>query len=79
MQALASAIWNVYDIRDDDKALRAGLSKDITQHFDRLRKGYKVRREFGAHRLDPVSLPDGARRTLIELGFRTTDDQESRS
>lgn len=70
MQALSSAVWAVYDIRDDDKALRAGLSKDITQHFDRLRKGYKERREFSAHRLDPVSLPDGSRRTLKDLGFR---------
>jgi len=73
MEALASAIWKVYDIRDDDKALRGGLSKDITKHFDRLRKGYKVRREFSAHRLDLVSLPDGSRRTLKELGFRTSD------
>ena len=79
MQALSSAIWNVYDIRDDDKALRAGLKKDITKHFDRLRKGYKERREFSAHRLDPVSLPDGSRRTLIELGFAISGDQESRS
>jgi len=79
MQALAAAVWRVYDIRDDDKALRAGLNKDMTAHFDRLRKGYKERREFTAHRLDPVSLPDGSRRTLTELGFRTTDNQESRS
>ena len=79
MQALSSAIWKVYDIRDDDKALRGGLNKDMTRHFDRLRKGYKVRREFSAHRLDPVSIPDGSRRTLIELGFKTSDDQDSRS
>jgi len=79
MRALASAVWNVYDIRDDDKALRGGLNKDMTKHFDRLRKGYKVRREFTAHRIDPLTLPDGSRRTLTELGFRTSDDQESRS
>ena len=74
MQALSAAVWQVYDIRDDDKALRAGLSKDITKHFDRLRKGYKIRREFSAHCLDPLSTPDGSRRTLKELGFRTADD-----
>ncbi len=74
MEALSSAIWKVYDIRDDDKALRGGLTKDITKHFDRLRKSYKVRREFNAHRLDLVSLPDGSRRTLQELGFRTSDE-----
>jgi len=79
MQALASAVWRVYDIRDDDKALRGGLNKDITHHFDRLRKGYKVRREFSAHRLDPVSLPDGSRRTLTELGFKNAAGQDSRS
>ncbi|MCP3674255.1 MAG: DUF3410 domain-containing protein, partial [Gammaproteobacteria bacterium] len=79
MRALASAVWHVYDIRDDDKALRGGLNKDMTKHFDRLRKGYKVRREFSAHRLDPVSLPDGSRQTLTELGFRTSGDQESHS
>ncbi|MCP4273543.1 MAG: 4-phosphoerythronate dehydrogenase [Gammaproteobacteria bacterium] len=79
MEALSAAIWKVYDIRDDDKALRGGLTKDMPKHFDRLRKGYKVRREFSAHRLDPVSLPDGSRRTLIELGFKTCDNQESRN
>ncbi|PCJ48252.1 MAG: erythronate-4-phosphate dehydrogenase [Gammaproteobacteria bacterium] len=79
LQALSSAIWQVYDIRDDDKALRAGLSKDITKHFDRLRKGYKIRREFSAHCLCPLSTPDGSRRTLRELGFRSADPQESLS
>jgi len=79
MQALSSATWKVYDIRDDDKALRAGLNKDITKHFDRLRKGYKVRREFSAHSLDPLTTPDGSRRTLKELGFRISGDQESLS
>jgi len=73
MQALSSAIWSVYNIRHDDKALRGGLTKDITKHFDRLRKGYKERREFSTHRLDAKSLPDGSRRTLTKLGFRTSD------
>jgi len=72
MDALSAAVWKVYNIRDDDKALRAGLKKDMTAHFDRLRKGYKVRREMSAHRLDPVSLPDGSRRTLLKLGFQTS-------
>ena len=76
MQAMESAIWKVDDTRDDDKALRAGLSKNMPKHFDRLRKGYKVRREFTAHRVDPVSIPDGCRRTLTELGFITSNNQE---
>lgn len=71
MNALSSAIWSVYDIRGDDKAMKAGLSKDIDVHFDRLRQGYKQRREFSAYRLDPVTLPDGSRRTLTALGFGT--------
>jgi erythronate-4-phosphate dehydrogenase len=79
LQALSSAIWQAYDVRDDDKALRAGLSKNITKHFDRLRKGYKIRREFSAHCLCPVSTPDGSRRTLEDLGFRTPNSQESLS
>jgi erythronate-4-phosphate dehydrogenase len=79
LQALSSAIWQVYDVRDDDKALRAGLSKDIIKHFDILRKGYKIRREFSAHCLCPISTPDGSRGTLEELGFRTPDSQESLS
>ena len=71
MQAMSSAIWKVYDIRDDDKALRAGLKKkDIYSHFDRLRRGYKTRRECSAHRLDDLSAPDGAIKTLKQLGFR---------
>jgi len=73
MQALASAVWKVYDIRHDDKALRAGLKKDIVKHFDRLRKGYKIRREFTAYRLDEKTLPDGSRRTLLNLGFKKSD------
>jgi len=79
LDALSSAIWQVYDVRDDDKALKAGLSKDITKHFDRLRKGYKVRREFSAHSLCPISTPDGSRGALEELGFATPDYQESLS
>ena len=71
MQAMSSALWKVYNIRDDDKALRAGLKKnDMTAHFDRLRRGYKIRRECTAHRLDEVSAPDGALKTLKQLGFR---------
>jgi erythronate-4-phosphate dehydrogenase len=70
MQAMSSALWRVYNIRDDDKALRAGLKKDMTSHFDRLRRGYKIRRECSAHRIDEVSAPDGALKTLKQLGFR---------
>ena len=74
MQTIAAAIWSVYDIRHDDKALRGGLKRDINEHFDRLRKSYKMRREFSAHRLDTISLPDGSRNTLTKLGFRMSAD-----
>jgi len=70
MQAMSAAIWNVYDIRDDDKALRAGINRDMSSHFDRLRRGYKMRRECSAHRLDELSAPDGALKTLKQLGFK---------
>jgi len=71
MQATSSAIWKVYNITDDDKALRAGMKRDLTSHFDRLRKGYKVRRECTAHRLDELTVPDGSLRTLKQLGFKS--------
>lgn len=70
MAAMSQAMWKVYDLRDDDKALRAGLTKDMTAHYDRLRRGYKIRRECTAHRIDEVSAPDGALKTLKQLGFK---------
>ena len=73
MAAMASAVWKVYDLRDDDKALRAGLDKDMTAHYDRLRRGYKIRRECSAHRIDEVSAPDGALKTLKQLGFKVAN------
>ena len=74
MKALSSVILKVYNVRDDDKALRAGLERDIAQHFDRLRKGYKNRRECSVYRLDPMSLPAGARTALTNIGLRLTDE-----
>lgn len=70
MDAMSSAMWKVYDISHDDKALRAGLNKDMKTHFDRLRRGHKIRRECTAHRIDEVSAPDGALKTLKQLGFK---------
>ncbi len=70
MEAMSSALWKVYDISHDDKALRAGLDKDMESHFDRLRRGHKIRRECSAHRIDEVSAPDGALKTLKQLGFK---------
>ena len=70
MAAMSAAMWKVYDLRDDDKALRAGLTKDMTAHYDRLRRGYKIRRECTAHRVDEVTAPDGALKTLKQLGFK---------
>ncbi|PID42130.1 MAG: 4-phosphoerythronate dehydrogenase PdxB [Proteobacteria bacterium] len=50
-QAVATAIRAVYDVRMDDCRTRSGLhlSPDgFADYFDRLRKDYPVRREFGS-------------------------------
>jgi erythronate-4-phosphate dehydrogenase len=64
--ALRAAVLACYDPRRDDAALRASLAEpEPGLAFDRLRKHYPVRREFGALR---VSAPAGAA-WLEALGF----------
>jgi erythronate-4-phosphate dehydrogenase len=70
--ALWEAVRQIYDIRDDDRALRGGPAGDaaaLGERFERLRKEYPVRREFATAAVrvsggDP-SLP----RRLAALGF----------
>jgi erythronate-4-phosphate dehydrogenase len=61
-----------YDLRGDDRRLRASLSEpDPGKAFDRLRREYPVRHEFSAYRI--TGLPENKRelRTRLgNLGFR---------
>jgi len=71
-ELLRSAVLAVYDIEEDDRALRQAVAQpDRAARFDLLRKTYKQRREF--HHTTLV-LP-GDRHSLIRkaarLGFRT--------
>jgi len=53
-EVLDEAVAAVYDVERDDAALRAALRlppREQAAHFDRLRKSYRVRREFRATRL----------------------------
>ena len=67
----------VYDIAEDDRKLRtlargtAQGSVDFAQGFDRLRKDYPVRREFGNYRVEGQSgsLPESLKQRLGALGF----------
>jgi len=54
-QCLYQTITRVYDVRDDDRALRRSASMPATErgaYFDRLRKEYPRRREFSQYRLN---------------------------
>jgi erythronate-4-phosphate dehydrogenase len=65
-----AVVRQAFDIRLDDAALRRIQAEaDPAAAFDRLRKHYRLRREFPAHR---VSLPPGdpAHSLLAGLGFR---------
>lgn len=67
-RSLWEAVRQLYDIRDDDKALRAVLAADgdTAKGFDDLRKQYRVRREFMHTR---VSAAAEAKDALAGLGF----------
>lgn len=73
MGAVRAAVLTVYDIREDDKALREIITMPPANRgiwFDSLRKNYPRRREFHNSRVivDPA---DGeTQRILADLGFR---------
>jgi len=71
-QALLDAVRAVYPIQDDDRRLRAIITKDAADrgpYFDRLRKEYPRRREF--HNTQAIVTPTNpaAERSLAGLGF----------
>lgn len=69
---LASAVRAAYDIAEDDRALRDGLSPfaaDRRKHFQSLRMHYRDRHEFPAFTIHlQTPAPELARR-LTQLGF----------
>jgi erythronate-4-phosphate dehydrogenase len=71
-EILRSAVLAVYDIEDDDRALRkAAAQADRGAQFDLLRKTYKQRREFHHTTLVLPSDRDSLIRKAARLGFRT--------
>ncbi len=73
-RALLNALSAVYDIRQDDHAMRAIIHEAPEQraaYFDRLRKDYPQRREF--HNTRAAVQPENAAiaQTLSGLGFQT--------
>ncbi|MFP4173458.1 MAG: 4-phosphoerythronate dehydrogenase PdxB [Candidatus Hydrogenedentota bacterium] len=73
LDALASAVHAVYDIRRDDEALRQLIPAAESERpglFDRLRKEYPQRREFQNTRVH-VAPPDDALSSVLRgLGFK---------
>lgn len=66
-QALREAVFNAYDPRVDDRAMRRLLAHDpeaMAQAFDQLRKQYRQRREFNHYRVAGSADP-----RLRALGF----------
>jgi erythronate-4-phosphate dehydrogenase len=64
---LRRVIRQVYDIRADDRALRAAGSAG----FDKLRADYPVRREFHNTQLEWRGVGESARAKLLALGFKS--------
>ncbi len=71
---LRSAIQSVYDVRRDDREMRAMLlacaSGGVAAAFDRLRKNYPQRREIAACAIENWTEFDAASQSLLQrLGF----------
>jgi erythronate-4-phosphate dehydrogenase len=65
-------VLRAYDIAADDAHLRSGISSDIADHFDALRKQYPSRQEWSNRRLTNIAasgLSHAAVSRLQALGF----------
>ena len=65
-EVLAKAVLATYDIRDDDRALRADPAQ-----FEKLRGDYPVRREFPVFTLEYHHIKEETIEKLKALGFKT--------
>lgn len=72
-ELVRAACLAAYDIRADDRALRAVVDSGETGGFDRLRKEYPLRREYGTRPL-PAGLGAAERRMLNAWGLGTAAD-----
>ncbi|MCL4219387.1 MAG: 4-phosphoerythronate dehydrogenase, partial [Candidatus Hydrogenedentes bacterium] len=73
MEAVRSAVLTVYDIRQDDKALRRIITmpaEERAAEFDGLRKNYPRRREFRNTRVIVEPSDSETQEVLANLGFR---------
>lgn len=73
--ALLALIRIIYDITDDDKAIRPEVLPGREEHaelFTRLRKEYPVRREFSGTIVTLADPNAALKSTLATLGFRLT-------
>jgi erythronate-4-phosphate dehydrogenase len=73
LAALSPVVRNCYDPARDSAPLKAMLSLSTAERaagFDRLRRDYPVRREFGACEIITSAPGDATAATLARLGFR---------
>jgi erythronate-4-phosphate dehydrogenase len=76
-QALIEAIAKIYDITNDDAALREMLSAPQEKKgsfFDNLRKNYGIRREFGNTTVICQNISQNLTAKIAGIGFKVCDD-----
>lgn len=67
--ALNDIVSRVYDIEEDDSALRSGSAGNMAEHFDSLRKKYRVRREFRFTQVNVEEATPSLLAKIAALGF----------
>ena len=79
LEVLQQIVRQAYDIAADDQALRAGFDRvdwtasERSRHFDQLRRGYPMRREFGNYTVALRENQFHIAPFLREWGFKTCD------
>lgn len=75
-QILQRLTQMAYPLLADDEQFRAGASSDpvaMGQHFVHCRRTYPVRREFAAHRINLLNVPETAQSIARALDFAVCD------
>jgi erythronate-4-phosphate dehydrogenase len=76
VSTINDAILACYDVCEDDKRMRdlmLSSTESTGMVFDRLRREYQLRREFGATILSRQKLESCEVTNLMRLGFRLDD------